>query len=251
MTVSGTMRIDVYFSPASTDELSLRGRTAVVVDVLRATTTAATALQNGAREIIPAPTVESAVKISGNLFGDVTLLGGERNGKRIEGFHLGNSPAEYVSERVKGKSIVFASTNGSPAMVRARYARDMVLCGFVNLSAVVRFLHNGAEECAIVCAGQNGMFALEDAVCAGMLVQRLGAERPDGLILSDAAVAAEALWKSFGKNLPKLLKTCEHGRYLAGIGFDDDLTFCGGVDTVPVLPRLAGNVIRLRKENEK
>ena len=98
---------------------------------------------------------------------------------------------------------------------------------------------------------QNGLFALEDAVCAGMLVQHIGAERPDGLDRSDSAVAAETLWKSFGKNLPKLLKSCEHGRFLAGIGFGDDLVYCASVDTVPVLPQLFGNVIRLRKENEK
>ena len=95
------MRIDVHFTPYQTDELVLREKTVVVIDVLRASTTIVTALINGAKEIIPVATVESAVKISGNLFGDVILLGGERNGKMIEGFNLGNSPTEYSAEKVK------------------------------------------------------------------------------------------------------------------------------------------------------
>src|SRR5512137_1555542 len=116
------MRVDLYITPHQTDELALRDKTVVVIDVLRASTSIITALKNGAREIIPVTTVESAVKISGNLFGDVILLGGERNGKMIEGFHLGNSPANYSEEKVKGKAIIFSTTNGSHALVKARYA---------------------------------------------------------------------------------------------------------------------------------
>ena len=110
------MRVEVFFTPHQVDEMYLRDRIVVVIDVLRASTTIAMALRNGAKEIIPVATVESAMKIVGNLFGDVTLLGGERNGKMIEGFNLGNSPLEYIEERVRGKSIIFSTTNGSQAM---------------------------------------------------------------------------------------------------------------------------------------
>ena len=131
------MRLDVSFNAAQLDELQLRDKNVVVIDVLRASTTVAVALANGAREIIPVSTIESAVKISGSLFGEVTLRGGERNGKMIEGFNLGNSPAEYTEGTVRGKSIIFCTTNGSVAMFKSRFARRLLVGSFVNLSAVV------------------------------------------------------------------------------------------------------------------
>jgi len=245
------MRVDLYFTPHQADEQALRERTVVVIDVLRASTSIATALRNGAREVIPVPTVESAVKISANLFGDITLLGGERNGRMIEGFHLGNSPLEYSEEKVRGKSIIFSTTNGSLAMAKARYAKEMVVCGFVNLSVVVNFLIQNPRDFVVVCAGSNGMFSLEDAVCAGMLLQKMFNGRPEGYELSDGAHAALALYKGFGKSIQKMVMNTEHGLYLQQIGFGDDLKVCAGVDTVPVLPLLDGNVIKLRRDVEK
>ena len=124
------MKIEVFFSPSQIDDLFLREKNVVVIDVLRASTTAITAIHNGAREVIPVNTIESAVKVSGNLFGDVVLRGGERNGKMIEGFNLGNSPFEYSPEAVKGKSIIFSTSNGSSAMWKARYAKNLLI-GFL------------------------------------------------------------------------------------------------------------------------
>ena len=98
------MKINVLFSPVSADELSFTGKTTVVIDVLRASSTIVTALQNGAREVIPVATVEFAVKVSGGMFGGQTLLGGERNTKKIEGFALGNSPLEYTPDSCRRKN---------------------------------------------------------------------------------------------------------------------------------------------------
>jgi 2-phosphosulfolactate phosphatase len=245
------MRIELHFTPHQTDELALRDRTIVVIDVLRASTSIITALGNGAKEIIPVPTVEAAVKISGNLFGDVTLLGGERNGKIIEGFHLGNSPFEYSEEKVKGKSIIFSSTNGSLAMTKARHAKEMAVCGFVNMSAVVDFIAQNPRDFVVLCAGNNGRFSLDDAVCAGMLLHRLFNGKPAGHEISDGAHAALMLYKAFGRSIPKMIRSSEHGMFLHQIGFGDDLKVCAGVDTVPVLPLLDGNVIRLKRDAEK
>ena len=107
------MRVELHFTPHQIDELALRDRTIVVVDVLRASTSIATALYNGAKEIIPVTTVERAVKISGDLLGDHVLRGGERNGRMIAGFNLGNSPFDYFEEKVRGKAIIFSSTTAS------------------------------------------------------------------------------------------------------------------------------------------
>jgi 2-phosphosulfolactate phosphatase len=243
------MRIEVFFTSQQTDEMYLRDKTVVVIDVLRASTTIATALKNGAREIIPVTTVESAMKIVGNLYGDVTLLGGERGGKKIEGFHLGNSPLEYTEERVKGKAIVFTTTNGSQAMVKARYAKEMIVCGFVNMSCVQKFVSEPERDFVILCSGRGGNFSLEDAVCAGMLIHRMKDEHgKNDIPYGDAGAASLALYKQNGKALAKILARCDHGQYLAEIGFADDLNICAEVDSISVIPLLRSNVIKLNND---
>ena len=113
------MKINTLLSPLNVDELYFTNKTTIVIDVLRASTTIITALANGAKEIIPVNSIEFAVKVSGDTFSSLTLLGGERNTKKIDGFALGNSPLEYTEEIVKGKSIVFFTTNGTKAIVKA------------------------------------------------------------------------------------------------------------------------------------
>ena len=245
------MLVEVHFTPHQIDELALRDKTVVVIDVLRASTSIATALHHGAKEIIPVTTVERAVKISGNLFGDYVLRGGERNGKMIEGFNLGNSPFDYSEDRVKGKAIIFSSTNGSLAIEKARFARNMAIGAFVNISLVVEFIRELKQDFIILCAGSNGMFALEDSVCAGMLVHRLKEDGGVDLLLSDSAIAAAMLHKGYSRSIVKMVKNSEHGRYLSGIGFANDLFVCAGIDTVPVLPQGVGNVIRIKRDTEK
>ncbi len=248
------MKIDLSFSSSQFDELQLRDKNIVVLDILRASTTIIVALNNGAREIIPVGSIESAVKISGSLFGEVTLRGGERNGKMIEGFNLGNSPLEYGEAAVRGKSIIYCTTNGSVAMAKSRYARTLVVGAFVNLSAVVDHIKAEKKDFLLICAGRVnsiGYFSLEDAVCAGMMIQKLMKDESLELELSDSAKASLALHKSFGRSILKMLRTSEHGKYLAEIGFAEDLKICAAVDSVPILPTLQGTVIKLRKEEPK
>lgn len=244
---SSAIHIEVHFTPTELDELQLRGRNVVVIDVLRAATTIATALQNGAKEIIPVNSIESAVKISSSLFGDVTIRAGERGGKMIEGFNLGNSPLEFTEEAVRGKSIIFLTTNGSAAMVKSRYAKHMLVASFVNLSSVVETLKELAEDFILVCSGQDNHFCLEDAVCAGKIINRLKKILKKDFCLDDAALAAVSLDVAHGKNILKMLKQSEHGKTLIELGFADDLKVCADIDAIPVVPSLAGNVIRLSK----
>jgi len=245
------MKVDVTFSVLQLDELQLRDKNVVMIDVLRSSSTLVHALQNGAREIIPVATIENAVKISGSLFGDVTIRGGERNGKMIQGFNLGNSPLEYIEANVKGKSIIFCSTNGSVALVKARHARNLVVAGFNNISSVVEFLLELNEDFLIVCAGRSpvvGGFSLEDTVCAGMVVDRLAGSKTPLVDMTDAALAAQKLYKGLGRSIPRMLKNSEHGKYLIEIGFKEDLKVCGAIDSVPALPVWTGNSVRLKKE---
>lgn len=243
------IRIEVYFTPKHVEEMQLKDKNVIVIDVLRASSTIAAALYNGAKEIIPVGSIENAAKISGNLLGDVTLRAGERNAKMIEGFNLGNSPLEYREEVVRGKSIIFVTTNGSGTIVRGRYAKKLAVAAFVNLSSVVDYFVRLNENVTIICAGSSNNFSLEDAVCAGRIANEMKKKIPGRSKTDDAAEAAQALDKILGKNLLKLLKSTEHGQYLTEIGFEDDLIFCSKLDTLPVLPVLAGSTIKLATEN--
>lgn len=244
------MKIEVFYSLSQIDDLFLRDKNVVVIDVLRASTTVIAALNSGAREIIPVNTIESAVKVSGNLFGDVVIRGGERNGKMIEGFNLGNSPFEYTPETVKGKSIIFYTTNGAPAMWKARYAKNLLIAGFVNITAVVNKIKEIKEDIYILCAGKQTQFCIEDAVCAGMLTKLLIDDEETEIDFNDSAVAAVALFKNFSKNLLKMARTCDHGKYLIEIGFEKDIEFCTNIDTFDVVPELSANVLKLKKKVE-
>jgi len=240
------MKIDVLFSPVQADELFFTGKTTVVIDVLRASTTIITALSNGAKEIVPVGTVEFAVKVSGGIFGGQTLLGGERNTKKIEGFALGNSPSEYTKEIVAGKSIVFYSTNGSRAIVKAKYSANLFICSFNNLGALTKHLRKLNEDVIIMCSGNNNLFSLEDSVCAGMLVSELIIENKNDE-LTDSSRSAIALFKSFGKNILKMLSETDHGRLLIDNGFKDDLLACAELDSTNVIPFYSGNILKVLK----
>lgn len=242
------MHVELVMTPTGTSELHFRDKNVVVIDVLRATTSIITALNNGAREVIPVATVENAVKVSGSLFGDVVLRCGEREGKRIPGFDLGNSPLEYSRENVFNKSLIFTSTNGSQAMVKAKFARNVILAAFVNMSVVVEYLMTLNEDFIILCAGKEHNFSLEDVVCGGMIIHLLEKNEVD-VDLSDAALAAKILYKSFSRSMNKMLRKSEHGRYLISIGFENDLKVCSAIDSVQILPVLEKGVIKLNKKH--
>ena len=240
------MKLNIMFSPVNKDELYFTGKTTVVIDVLRASTTIITALSNGAKEVIPVATVEFAVKVSGGMFGGHTLLGGERNTQKIEGFALGNSPAEYEGKLIGDKSIVYFTTNGSKAIVKAKFSDKLFICSFNNLNAVAKQLANLGKDVEILCAGNNNLFSMEDSVCAGRLVKELVSIK-DNVELSDSAKCAVALNHSFGENVLTMLKETEHGKLLASRGFEDDLKICSELSVTNTVPFFNGNALQSLK----
>lgn len=242
------MRLDVFFTPHEISDERLKDRTAVVVDVLRFSTTICAALSAGAKEIIPAESIETAIQLANSLSRDAVLLCGEREGKLIEGFDLGNSPLEYVTKKVKGKTLVFGSTNGSPTVVKSRLALRTFIAGFVNLRPVVAALLGWNDSVVIACAGKLGQFAMEDAVCAGYIIADLLSHNHHRLELSDSAAAALILYEKHRNALVDMVRESEHGRYLAGIGMQDDLPVCAEVNRLPVLPLFTDGKIRLQKD---
>lgn len=230
------MKIDVCFTPAELAGLELAGKTAVVIDALRATSTIVVALANGARAVYPAGSIDDAVRLIQNTGRDGALLCGERRCVRPDGFDLGNSPLEFTAERVDGKLIAFTTTNGTAALQSVSAARETLVAAYLNLGAMVEALE-AEEDVVIVCAGRERRLALEDAVCAGMIVRRLR-ERGVALKTADGAAAAVVLARQYGDALPRLLAATAAGRQLAELGLEADVELCAELDRYTVVPRV-------------
>jgi 2-phosphosulfolactate phosphatase len=225
-------------------ELQLKDKNVVVADVLRTSTTMITGLAKGAKEIIPTDSIASAGMIGRNSQGEA-LLCGERNGKIIEGFNLGNSVQEYKEETVKGKILVFNTTNGTPSLMKAKFARDCVVVGFVNISKVASYLLELNQDVIILCSGKNNEFSLEDTVCAGMLVSLMVSKGGKNKCeLTDSSLGAAKLYSSYKLDLLKMLHESEHGKYLISLGFEDDLNECAKVDVYDIVPLLKNGIIK-------
>jgi 2-phosphosulfolactate phosphatase len=241
------MKIDIHYSSQHLDDLYFTGKTSVVIDVLRATTVIVSALKNGAREIIPVNTVDFAMKVSGNAFGGQTILGGERNTKKVEGFNLGNSPLEYTTEIVAGKSIILYTTNGSKAIVKAKFSENLFICCFHNLPFIANHLIALNKDVEVICAGTNGNFNLEDAICAGRLLSEIW-KINENIEISDCGRASLVLNKSFGKNIVKMLKETEHGKLLIENGFAEDIKECAQYGITDLIPYYISGSIKKQKQ---
>ncbi len=227
------VKLEVFFTHGGVSETFVKGKLIAVVDVLRMSTTIAYAHANGCGRIVPVESVEAASKLAASLDKSVTLLGGEREGKRIDGFDLGNSPLEYTREVVEGKNIILSTTNGTRTIAKARDAGEVIIACFANMGAVLEYMKRAGNGLAgILCAGKQGRFALEDAVCAGMMVDRLAGEAE----VDDAGRAARLLYAEHKHDIPAMVRNCEHGAYLASIGFEDDLEVCAAVDRLDAVP---------------
>jgi 2-phosphosulfolactate phosphatase len=225
------MDIDVALSPAEIALIphrDLSATTCVVFDVLRATSSMVTALANGAQAIHPVRTIEEA-RALGERFPDA-VLGGERHGERIEGFHLGNSPLEY-RERVPAR-IITTTTNGTVGLRACDPARETLVGAILNLDAVGRRIAD-RESVLVVCAGTFETLAAEDVLAAGMLCAAL-----PGATLTDAAEVALAYFKSSGPDLAVALRRTRNGRALLGKNRVGEIDWCaqrGLYDVVGVL----------------
>lgn len=264
---SNILRLSVALLPNLIDPQQLSGSVAVVTDVLRAATTMITALSEGARRIIPSPSIPAAEALREKLDGQA-IWGGERQGIRIPGFDLGNSPAEYTRSVVDTRDIVLCTTNGSVAVEATRTCRRVFIGAFVNCSAVAdRVAHvvettrknqdsTGPQEdrVVIVCAGTHGQITSEDALFAGAVVDYLLRRFPDA-VPDDQAQLALASWREIDSSLYldlappgageqlnqqlfQRLSQSFGGINLLRIGFDEDIQLCSKFDAIPLVPEL-------------
>ncbi|MBL0172620.1 MAG: 2-phosphosulfolactate phosphatase [Gemmatimonadaceae bacterium] len=233
------MKIDVLLGEAPVAPADVADRVVVVIDVLRAATTAATALANGARMLIPFESVEEAAQRAKTMDQESVRLGGERRMVRVPGFDFGNSPLEYTADVVAGRTIVFTTTNGTLALTSTHGARVCFFAGFVNAQASVTAMcraSGGTVDMTIVCAGTDRHLALEDAVCAGRLVRGVLDAFPE-TECGDAARLVDAIAQSYHEDMAALIADSSHARALTTAGFDADVACCFAIDSVPVAVR--------------
>ena len=232
------MKLDVLLTPGELLPADLAERTVVVIDVLRASSTIVEALGAGARTLYPVASVEDALRLANTLGREEVLLCGERKALPIEGFDLGNSPAEFTPGRVGGKTLVMSTTNGTTVMAAAQAASRVVIGSFLNLTAVVDDLVRGKAEPVFVCSGREGKFGLEDAVCAGRMAAAVMEALPEvEWELNDGALAAVSLAERYG-DAEALFRQVAAGKQLIDAGLEGDLAICARVDRHDILPVL-------------
>ena len=225
----------MVFTPAEFSSAPLAGRSAAVVDVLRATTTVVAACAAGCRQVIPVADPASALARARAFGAGEALVAGERNGEPIPGFDLGNSPLEYTAERVRGRTLILTTTNGTAAMLAARSADAGAVAALTNVEAVARWALAQGRDFTILCSGEKGGFSLEDAVCAGLLVESL-AEAGATLDTSDAAVAARRVGEHYRSRLGRLLEDAAWARNLDRAGRRADIHVCLALSTSDEVP---------------
>ena len=229
------MKLDVCFSPDLLPLYDLRGKVAVIVDVLRATSTIVTALAQGVTEVFPTATLEECAAL-GRERGCITAA--ERDGVAAAGFDLGNSPFGFLDGKtpVQGRALAISTTNGTRALLGSLAAEAIVCGAFLNLSAVVDFAVAQGRDVLVVCAGWKGQFCLEDSLFGGALAERLAPLGFD-IASSDAALATQKLWLDAKPTWPHYLLQSAAVRRLNALEAHDDFTFCMNVDTHPeILP---------------
>jgi 2-phosphosulfolactate phosphatase len=216
------MPVHVAFTPDGAAPAAV----GVVVDVLRATSTITQALASGYERVLCCAELEEARALRAEL--PNSLVGGERKAVRIEGFDVGASPREFLEARAE--TLILSTTNGTRAILETAQGCDHVVLGsLLNLSAVARAV--GGDDVVVVCAGFQGAFALDDAYCAGRIVQLLEAEH------TDAAIAADLVARAFPTALDGL-----NARTYGPPGLEEDIAYCAREDVLDVVPRFVGMV---------
>jgi 2-phosphosulfolactate phosphatase len=228
--------IDVCLSPDLMHLYPVHDRTVVVVDILRATSCMTTAFAHGIKSITPFAKLEDCLAMKAKGY----YTSGERDGKKVDGFDLGNSPFEYMNQKLKGQQIAFTTTNGTQAIAKSIGAQEIVIGSFLNLSAVVEHLKQGSSNILVVCAGWKGKVNLEDTLFAGAIIEHLGNTiEPE----CDAPLAARHLYREARHDMVDFLKDSSHVKRLGKLNIHKDIEFCLTPDLYQVVPLLKEGVL--------
>lgn len=235
------MYLDVCLTPNSFDKNQQGQDILVAIDAFRATSSMITAFAHGCKAIYPVQTVQNAWELKAN--NPHALLAGEREGIKIDGFNIGNSPTEYQS--LAGQELIMTTTNGTLALSQIEEAPRVLLASFLNCQAVCQELLQEKKNVTLLCAGTEGRFSFEDALCAGLIAARLS----ERCILSDTALAVSHMLRSCERDLLAIVSLSSHAAYLRKIGFEKDIAYCLQYDLYPVVPEYKnGKVTSMTKK---
>ena len=232
-------QLQVCLSPGLLNLYNLEGKTVVVTDVLRATTTMVVANELCVKEILP---VASRAEASQFIGKKNTVVAGERDGKTVAGFDLGNSPLvmQQEKENLIGKRLVITTTNGTKALHAAIHAKHIFIGALINVAAVANQLRSEKEDILVLCAGWKNRVNLEDTLFAGALCDAL---KNDKKIYGDAAIMSHQLFSAHKNHLFESIKEATHYQRLKDNGIEDDIRFCMSLNTSDKVPQLQGKVI--------
>ncbi len=228
-----------YFYVAGDVPSGIIPESSVVIDVLRATTTIAWALENGADSVQVFADVDELKNQAQSYDPKDKILVGERGGEKLDGFDLGNSPLGVSTERVKGKRVFMSTTNGTMSLHRVRESKNLYTMALPNMKAIAEILKSdNPQEVWIVGSGWEGSYSLEDSLAAGALASLLMDQLESVQILNDELMSSLALWKNWENDVEGCLRVASHGQRLAGIGdHDDDFACCASLDKLSIIPK--------------
>lgn len=239
------MQIEVFLTPHGVLESDVRDKTVVIIDVLRTASTIITALHNGAKSVVPAATQGDAGRIAQNLDPTVFLLGGEKENQKIDGYHLGNSPQEYTEEKVRGRTLILHTSSTTGTILFAKSARSLIIGGLINYRKIVQHIRKEDSDVAIICTGTRNRVSIADTVCAGLILNSLWqGNRPKNNV-SDAVAISHTVYQDYREELESAIMESLPGRELREQGFESDVEYCVGLNTVPVLPEFDTNTLSI------
>ncbi|MFT6814139.1 MAG: 2-phosphosulfolactate phosphatase [Sphingobacteriales bacterium] len=222
--------IETVLSPELLHLYDLKGKIVVVIDVLRATSSMSYGIANGAESIIPVATVEECLSFKGK---ENYLLAAERDGEIVEGFNMGNSPYDYTEDKVKGKTVVLTTTNGTKALKKSLDADKIIVSSFLNVAATSQWLLEQKEDVILLASGWKGKVNLEDSLLCGAIYSRVKDHFPTH---DDSCQAFARLYDTVKDNLGNVLYISAHYNRLKSLGIEKDVKFCLQEDICNVVP---------------
>jgi 2-phosphosulfolactate phosphatase len=230
--------IEVSFSTDLFKHYDCKGKTVVVVDVLRATSVICTMFHNGVKEIIPVRSVDEAQNYKEKGF----MVVAERDGKKLDFADFGNSPFYFTQEVVSGKTIVYSTTNGTNAITIGKEAEQVIIASFLNISAITNYLLGQGKDVIILCSGWKGKFCIEDSLLAGLLSKNL-LDSKNFITKCDSVYAAIDMWSIAKEDLNIYIEKAAQKHRLKKLGLDDVIGYCLTLDITSIVPILNGDQI--------
>ena len=215
------LEVSTCYSPALLPLFDFSDCLVVIIDIFRATSTIAAAIDNGAIKIIPVDNVAQCISLGKEIPNSITA--GERNGKVVEGLQYGNSPSAYPGDFINGKTLVLTTTNGTRLLHLVKDAPEVLSGAFLNLKATAQYIKSQNKNVLLACASWKDRFNLEDTLFAGALYQELGERAKTNC---DSTIGASALYEMAKNDLFGFLKQGSHFHRLAKYGLEDDLRYC-------------------------